>query len=126
MMAHRTRILPIAAVLAAGMLAVPAFAQTAGGTAPAATVPPATMAKAGHALHDVMAINRSYGSKVAQTSDPAGKQRLITEAKQQAEGAIARDGLTIAEYKQVLATAQQNPAVRQQLLSAAGLPAAQR
>ena len=142
MMAHRTRILPIAAVLAAGMLAVPAFAQTAGGTAPppsaapapmqpgmngaapAAAFPQATMTKAGHALRDVMAINRSYGSKLARTPDAAGKRQLIAEAKQQAQGAIARHGLTIAEYRQVLASAQQNPAVRQQLLSAAGLPAA--
>ena len=109
--------------------------STGGGTG-TATMPPstnrmmpaqqmshATIAKAGHALRRVVAINKMYGDKLAKTTDPAAKQQLVATAKQKAMGAITREGLTVGQYNQVLASAEQNPAMRQQLLSAAGLPA---
>ena len=144
MTTHRTRTLPFAA-LAAGLIATPllagtALAQMAAPPAPqgtgTSTMPPttnpgmpaqpmshATIAKAGHALRQVVAINKMYGNKLAKTSDPAAKQQLVAAAKQKAMGAITSHGLTVGQYNQVLASAEQNPAMRQQLLSAAGLPA---
>ncbi|MCU4159598.1 DUF4168 domain-containing protein [Acidiphilium sp. AL] len=136
-MAHRTRTLPFAA-LAAGLIATPMLAGTALAqmTAPAAPQPRqstgmmpahplshATIAKAGHALRKVVAINKMYGDKLAKTTDPAAKQQLVATAKQKAMGAITRQGLTVGQYDQVLASAEQNPAMRQQLLSAAGISA---
>jgi hypothetical protein len=132
MMARRSRTLPIALVLAAGACAAPSFGQTYGTTptppaAPGATASPAysdaTMTKAGHALHDVLAINQTYRGKAAATTDPAARSQIIDQAKQQATQAVNRDGLTVDQYNQILASARQDPALRTRLLSAAGLPA---
>jgi Domain of unknown function (DUF4168) len=139
MMERRTRILPrtaipLTAALLLGAGTVPALAQATHGAAPpvAATAEPApgtpagmpsgrTIARAGHALHDVLAINHHYGARLADTHDPAGKQRIVVLAQQQAAAAIQRQGLTIDRYDQVLELARENPTVRQQLLQAAGI-----
>ncbi|EGO95746.1 DUF4168 domain-containing protein, partial [Acidiphilium sp. PM] len=84
---------------------------------------PQTIARAGKALHQVLEINHSYGAKLAHTTDPAGKQRLIASAKDKATTAITAQGLTVRQYDQVLAEARQNPALRARLFAAAGLPA---
>ena len=144
-MVYRTRVLPIAA-LAAGLATAPvlggtAFAQMAappnppqgsqGGsqamppatdqTMPAQQMSQATITKAGHALRNVVAINKMYGQKLSKTTDPAAKQQLVAAAKQKAMGAITSQGLTVGQYNQVLASAEQNPSMRQQLLNAAGI-----
>lgn len=122
------------ALIAAAMASAPALAAT-GSPAAAAPAPatgsmsaapsasPQTVAKAGKALHQVLEINHSYGAKLAHTTDPAGKQRLIASAKDKATTAITAQGLTVRQYDQVLAEARQNPALRARLFAAAGLPA---
>jgi hypothetical protein len=124
--------------LAAGLIAVPlasgtALAQTAtthpvtpqamGRSMPAANVSRTTIAKAGKAMHQVMVINQSYGAKMSAATDPSTKARIVAAAKQKAMAAISAQGLTVSQYNQVLASAQSNPAVRQQLLSTAGATA---
>jgi Domain of unknown function (DUF4168) len=129
MMARGKRILPmsqIAAVLvAAGALTVPAFGQNAT-THPAPATSPAysdaTLAKAGHALRDVLAINQTYRDKMVATSDPAARSHYVADARQQATAAVTRDCLTLAQYNQILGQARQDPALRTRLLSAAGIP----
>ena len=122
------------ALIAAAMAGAPALAAT-GSPAAAAPAPatgsmsaapsasPQTIARAGKALHQVLEINHSYGAKLAHTTDPAGKQRLIASAKDKATTAITAQGLTVRQYDQVLAEARQNPALRARLFAAAGLPA---
>ncbi len=122
------------ALVAAAMASAPALAAT-GSPAAAAPAPatgsmsaapsasPQTIARAGKALHQVLEINHSYGAKLAHTTDPAGKQRLIASAKDKATTAITAQGLTVRQYDQVLAEARQNPALRARLFAAAGLPA---
>ncbi|KDM66673.1 DUF4168 domain-containing protein [Acidiphilium sp. JA12-A1] len=122
------------ALIAAAMASAPALAAT-GSPAAAAPAPatgsmsaapsasPQTIARAGKALHQVLEINHSYGAKLAHTTDPAGKQRLIASAKDKATTAITAQGLTVRQYDQVLAEARQNPALRARLFAAAGLPA---
>ncbi len=134
MMARGTRFLPVALVLAAGALAIPAFAQMSGRTAPppgppgvnggaalSPTYSDATMTRAGHALRDVLSINQTYRQKLAATSDPDGKKQIVNEAKQQATAAVTRDGLSVDQYNGILADAQKDPTVRARLLSAAGI-----
>lgn len=145
MMAHRTKISPLVA-LAAGLIATPLLAgtamaqmasQTAGGPAaapatsdgmstqaiPVQQISSKTITKAGKALHNVLAINQRYGAKLSKVTNPADKQKLVANAKEKAMGAIAGQGLSVNQYNEVLASAQQNPAVRAQLLSAAGVQA---
>lgn len=134
MMALGAKFLP-AVVLAASAFALPAFAQT-NGTAPTPPTPPAmsgnsatspsysdaTMSKAGHALHDVLAINESYRQKLVATNDTNTKRQLASEAQQKATAAVTRDGLSVDQYNQILAQARQDPALRTRLLNAAGIP----
>lgn len=113
-------------------VATPAFAQTSAGMAPvaptgsaqAAGIPPvsqATIAKAGQAMRDVVSINRTYAARLSASTDPATKAQIVARAKQKAEAAIAGQGLSVGQYNQVLASARQNPALRQRLLNDAGL-----
>jgi hypothetical protein len=94
-----------------------------GRSMPAANVSRTTIAKAGKAMHQVMAINQSYGAKMSAATDPSTKAQIVAAAKQKAMAAISAQGLTVSQYNQVLASAQSNPAVRQQLLSTAGATA---
>lgn len=124
--------------VAAGLLAAPLL----GGTAVAAVgmqsgssaqmnqtmqapqhVAPATINKAGKALRQVLQINRSYGAKMSSTTTAAQKQKLVAAAKDKATMAITHEGLSVQQYNEVLAAAQKDPAIRAQLLSAAGLHA---
>ena len=111
------------ALAATGSPAAAAPAPTTGSMSAAPSASPQTIARAGKALHQVLEINHSYGAKLAHTTDPAGKQRLIASAKDKATAAITSQGLTIRQYDQVLAEARQNPALRARLFAAAGLPA---
>jgi hypothetical protein len=134
MMVRRTRILPVV-ILAARTFVTPALAQystatpnsparqqTPQGNATSSNYSDATIAKAGHALRDVLTINQTYRNKLTSTSDMATRRQIIADAKQQAVAAIGRDGLTVDQYNQILASARDNLAVRQRLLSAAGIP----
>lgn len=89
----------------------------------ATNVSHSTIAKAGKAMHNVLAINQSYGKQLSATTDPATKQQIVATAKQKAMIAIKNQGLSVGQYNQVLAAAEQNPALRQQLLSSAGVTA---
>ena len=111
------------ALAATGSPAAAAPAPTTGSMSAAPSASPQTIARAGKALHQVLEINHSYGAKLAHTTDPAGKQRLIASAKDRATAAITSQGLTVRQYDQVLAEARQNPALRARLFAAAGLPA---
>lgn len=111
------------ALAATGSPAAAAPAPTTGSMSAAPSASPQTIARAGKALHQVLEINHSYGAKLAHTTDPAGKQRLIAAAKDKASAAITAQGLTVRQYDQVLAEARQNPALRARLFAAAGLPA---
>lgn len=113
-MTSRTRRLLLAGVIA-GAMAGPAFAQS-GGTAISDT----EITQAGQTFHDVSKINRDYSAQLSRTADAAARQQIVNEDRQQGAAACARHGLTVSEYQRVLAVAQQNPAVRQRLLSAAG------
>ncbi|MEE3501600.1 DUF4168 domain-containing protein [Acidiphilium acidophilum] len=137
-MAHRNATISSirlgAGLLAATLIAAPAFAQTmapgttpgtsSGTMMPAGPASSATIAKAGRAMHDVMAINQRYAAKLTASTDPATKQQIVARAKQKAESAITSHGLSVGQYNQVLASAQSNPALRRQLLNDAGLSGA--
>lgn len=90
---------------------------------PTMNVSRTTITRAGKAMHNVLAINKTYGAKLNATTDPATKQQIVATAKQKAMVAIKDQGLTIGQYNQVLASAARNPVLRQQLLNTAGFSA---
>jgi len=113
-MTSRTRLLLFAGVIA-GATAGPAVAQS-GDTA----IPDSEITQAGQTFHDVSKINQDYSARLSSTSDAAARQQIVNEDRQKGAEACARHGLTVNEYQRVLGVAQQNPAVRQRLLAAAG------
>jgi len=131
-MARHARILPIALLLAGGAMAMPAFGQQyttsptppeANGGSASAVYSDATITKAGHALHDVLGIHQANRAKLAATTDPTARSQIIAADRQQASEAVVRDGLTVDQYSQILASARQDPTLRARLLSAAGFSA---
>jgi len=113
-MTSRTRLLLLAGVIA-GATAGPAFAQSGD-----ASIPDTEITQAGQTFHDVSKINRDYSARLSSTSDASARQQIVDEDRQKGAEACARHGLTVNEYQRVLGVAQQNPAVRQKLLAAAG------
>ncbi|WP_428538839.1 DUF4168 domain-containing protein [Rhodopila sp.] len=120
----------IAAGLALGL--APAFAvaapdqmspaqpapPSAPGTAPGASIPDGTIGKAGAALRDVAKLQEKYQGQMEQAT-PDQKQGLSEQANAEAVQAIQSHGLSVQEYSTVVRTAQNNPQVKQRLLSAA-------
>lgn len=92
-----------------------AFAQS-GDTAISDT----EITQAGQTFHDVSKINQDYNARLSRSTDATTRQQIVNEDRQKGAEACARHGLTVGEYHRVLGVAQQNPDVRQRLLTAAG------
>ena len=91
------------------------------GTAPGASIPDGTIGKAGAALRDVAKLQEKYQGQMEQAT-PDQKQGLSEQANAEAVQAIQSHGLSVQEYSTVVRTAQNNPQVKQRLLSAANSP----
>jgi hypothetical protein len=94
-------------------------AQMPGAVQGGAAIPDGTIGKAGAALHDVAKLQEKYQGKM-ETATPDQKQGLSEQANAEAVQAIQSRGLSVQEYSNVVRTAQNNPQVKQRLLSAAG------
>jgi clan AA aspartic protease (TIGR02281 family) len=64
------------------------------------------------AIRQVATIRQSYESKIAAASD---KQRLVKEANDAMAKAVTDQGLSVDEYNSIISTAQNDPAVRQNI-----------
>ena len=114
-------------VAAAGSLLIGMSFASAQTTAPAAH-PPAHIhvssgqtVKAGHALKHIIAIQEKYETRVKGTKPQklsAAARQKIMDAEEQA---IHKQGLSIAQYSKVIMAARSDPAVRKELIAAAGL-----
>jgi len=87
--------------------------------APAASVPDATVGKAGAALRDVANLQEKYQPRMDQAGSQQEKQQLAERANAEAVQAIQSHGLSVQEYSSVVRSAQANPQLRQRLLDAA-------
>lgn len=123
-----------AAVLGAALLTVtltlPLAAQQPGAQDPTrqaqpgsgavgASVPAATVTKAGAALRDVAAIQQTYSQRIASAQTPDEKQGLQKQATDAAKKAVGDHGLSVDEYNQIITLAQADPDLGQRLLAAA-------
>ena len=121
--ARRCEMLKIVALGAAFALASPlAWAQPAQvpPTSPSAAISDGTISKAGAALRDVAQVQQKYQPMI-EAAPPAQKQTLSSQANADAARAIQSHGLSVQEYTNVVRTAQNDPSVKQRLLSAAGV-----
>lgn len=96
----------------------PLSAPSAQSPASAAAIPDDTINKTGAALHDVARVNQKYLGEM-QSAPPAQRQTLSAQANAEAVQAIRSHGLSVEQYSSVLHTAQNDPQLRQRLLSVA-------
>ncbi|MFL5254609.1 MAG: DUF4168 domain-containing protein [Rhodopila sp.] len=85
----------------------------------AASIPDATIGKAGAALRDVANLQEKYQPKMESAGSQQEKQGLAERANAEAVQAIQSHGLSVQEYSNVVRSAQANPQLRQRLLDAA-------
>jgi GTP1/Obg family GTP-binding protein len=122
MLGFRAGVVP-AAILATTM-ALPAAAQLPSG-APSGVVSDAntsdaTVKKVGAALRQVAQIKETYSQRLQSANTPMQKQDISKQASGAAVTAITQQGLTIEQYNQVIRAAQNDPALKQRVLAAAG------
>lgn len=89
------------------------------GAAVGASVPDATITKAGAALRDVSAIHQTYSERIASAQTPDEKQGLQKQATDAATKAVGNHGLSVDQYNQIITMAQADPDLGQRLLAAA-------
>jgi GTP1/Obg family GTP-binding protein len=105
-------------------MALPADAQppsgAPSGAVSGANMPDATVKKVGAALRQVSQIEQTYSQRLQSANTPMEKQDISKQASGAAVTAITQQGLTIDQYKQVIQAAQNDPALKQRVLAAAG------
>lgn len=68
------------------------------------------------AMQRVHRIQSDYQQQVA-AAQPSDKQRIMDQANAQAEQAVKEQGLSVNEYQSILQVAQNDPVVRQKLVT---------
>lgn len=118
------------ALVSAAFLFTPMLAQSeptyspppeAGGQAQpsAPQVNDATVDKFVVAFTDVRELQQKYSKKLESIEDQEAAQNLQQEAQEEMVGAVEEAGLKVAEYNQVVAAMEQNPQLRDDILSRA-------
>jgi hypothetical protein len=131
MLNYRTGILAGALLAAAAIFPAAAQSPSPGGNQPsagvdqpsgstsAAPLPDETVAKAGAALKQVVAIQNVYGPKLQAAGTPDERARVGTEEMDAAKKAVSEQGLSVDEYNNVMRMAQADPALGERLRKAA-------
>ena len=94
------------------------FRNTRDGAAPS-TFSDETISKAGRAVGQIALIRDAYRKGLNELDSDSEKQELAQRAEAAAVEVLNEQGLSIAEYNQMVATADDDPALQQRLLAAA-------
>ena len=84
-------------------------------SSPSASIPDNKLDAAAAAAKTVSMIKQDYAQRIAQASE-SDKSRLADEGKQALTKAVTDQGLSVAEYTEILQVAQNNTAVREKIL----------
>jgi hypothetical protein len=124
-----TRSAALAAALVVAMATTPAFAQQSGRSSAAPQVPGATqqqgeltdamVQKVGTALRHMATIRQDYARRAQATNSQQQQQELTNQAERDMTKAISDQGLSVQQYNQVIQMAQNDPTLKQRLLSVA-------
>src|SRR5262245_46311272 len=88
---------------------------TPGPSSPSASISDNKLDAVAAAMNSVSIVKEDYGRRIAQAPD-SEKTRLADEGEQALTKAVTDQGLSVAEYTEILQVAQNNPAVRQKIL----------
>ena len=84
------------------------------GQSSSSTISDQKLSAAAAAMGQVTTIRQSYEQRIAQAPS-SDKERLTDEANDALQKAVTDQGLSVDEYNTILQTAQNDPAIRQQL-----------
>jgi len=84
------------------------------GQSPSSIISDQKLSAAAAAIGQVTTISQSYEQRIAQAPS-SDKERLADEANDALQRAVTDQGLSVHEYNTILQTAQNDPAIRQQL-----------
>ena len=87
-----------------------------GPSSPSASIPDNKLDAAAAAMKSVSMVKEDYGRRIAQAPDDSEKSRLANEGGQALTKAVTDQGLSVAEYTEILQVAQNNPALREKIL----------
>jgi len=118
-----------AAILAAGVAAMPAMAQTAATgaqapvpaqpTAPAMQPTDAQLQKFVQTSQKVAAVVEEYQPKLQASPDDGAREQVMREADEKMVQLVRADGLTVDEFNGIGAAIQQDPQLRQRAIDLA-------
>jgi hypothetical protein len=125
-MKSSTRVVLLAALLAAGHFAVtPASAQaqaqspSPGGPVPGSPAPVVSDQKieaTAAALERVANLQQTYRQRLSEVTEQADKERIVAEANGALTKAVTDQGLSVDEYASILQAAQNDPALRGKII----------
>ena len=87
-----------------------------GPSSPSAGIPDNKLDAAAAAMKSVSTVKEEYGRRIDQAPDDSEKSRLANEGGQALAKAVTDQGLSVAEYTEILQVAQNNVAVREKIL----------
>lgn len=87
---------------------------------PVVNLSEAQVAQFADAYVAVQTLNEKYGPQIQQVTKPEQKQALPDLAQSQMKAAITRSGLTLDEYKQIAAAANDSDVLRERIATAVG------
>jgi len=88
---------------------------TPGPSSPPASIPDNKLDATAAAMKKVSLVKEDYRRRLAQASD-SEKSRLVNEDGQALTKAVTDQGLSVAEYNEILQIAQNDPAVHEKIL----------
>jgi hypothetical protein len=118
-MKFSTRVVLLAALLAAGHFAVPpasAQAQSPVPGSPAPAVSDQKIEATAAALERVANLQQTYRQRLSEVTEQAEKERIVAEANGALTKAVTDQGLSVDEYASILQAAQNDPALRGKII----------
>ncbi len=88
------------------------------GTLRSADVPDQTITQVGKAVSEVLKVRQSLEENMATARTDGERQNLTEQAETAAARAISEQGLTVAEYNEVITAAQSDPELEERVLTA--------
>jgi Domain of unknown function (DUF4168) len=83
-----------------------------------ADVPDQTVSMVGKAAMEVMKLRESFTQNMAAAQTDEERQNLAEQAETAAVRAISEQGITVAEYNEVIGAAQSDPELEERVLTA--------
>jgi len=91
-------------------------APSPGVLTPASGITEQKLDAAAAALERVASLQKTYRQRLAEAPAQADKERIVAEANDALEKAVADQGLSVDEYSSILEVAQNDPEVRGKIL----------